>query len=127
MDHEVLTELLAGLDGAAAAGDRASAEAFGQALHGVLDGHAAREEAGAFAELRDEVSPGYVEQFDADHGEIHRLVDELSDAGWPSATRHLASLLHAHIQSEETDLFPAAHQLLTAAQWDRIDEWAPVA
>lgn len=105
-EHAVLLGLLGEL--------RAGAPVVNR-LAETLDGHAAREERGVFAELRRAgIDPGYLDRFERDHERIHALID----AGAMAA---LVAVLEAHILHEETDLFPAAHQLLSPEQWDAVD------
>ena len=75
-----------------------------------------------FAELRAaDVAAAYVGQFEDEHERIHGLVAGCLGAGWRDPARALDLLLRAHIGREETDLFPAAHQMLCPAQWEQID------
>jgi DUF438 domain-containing protein len=60
--------------------------------------------------------------FEQDHAVIHDLLARATGDEWVSASAELAARLHDHILREETDLFPAAHQLLTSDQWSRIDD-----
>ena len=73
-------------------------------LRNALDAHTRREERGVFAQLRQEVDAAYLARFLVDHERVHELVDALTD----------------HIAREETDLFPAAHQLLSPRQWEAM-------
>jgi hypothetical protein len=120
-DHGALQGLLDRLGEAVDHDDAVGAATLGRALHALLVAHATSEERGIFAALRaSDVDPGYVDHFEDDHRRIHRLVDDLSGPGWRQAAHELGSVLHHHIDREETDLFPAAHQLLVPAQWARI-------
>ena len=47
-------------------------------------------------------------------------VEVVDEADWREQARQLIRVLGEHILREETDLFPAAHQLLTPAQWDTV-------
>lgn len=120
-EHDEMAHLLGSLGAAVRANDRPQADVAVTALHGLLHGHATREEQGVFAELRAEVEDGYVAMFEHDHVEIHELLERAAGDEWASAAVELASRLHDHILREESDLFPAAHQLLSADQWSRID------
>lgn len=123
-DHDRLAALLTRLEQAVAAADAGDAAAVAASLHRILEPHAAREEDGVFFELTREVGPDYVARFEADHELIHRLVAEASGRGpapaWRAAAVELVATLRDHILREETDLFPAAHQLLSPAQWEAI-------
>jgi hemerythrin-like domain-containing protein len=121
-DHEHLLHLLTELDRAIHDDRPALARAVIHQLHEQLHAHAAREERGVFAELRRVVlDPGYVEMFQHDHEELHQLLDDTEGDGWRDAAASLIRVLRRHILREETDLFPAAHQMLEPAQWDAVD------
>jgi hypothetical protein len=118
----VLLGVATELDRAAAVGDRPAADAAVRELHDLLTSHADFEERGVFAELRaSDVDADYVGRFEEEHARVHALLDECGADGWPGTARDLVAVLGAHIDREETDLFPAAHQLLTPAQWDAVD------
>lgn len=120
-DHEQLIEMLARLMRAVEADDAAAATAVGEELHKVLDVHAAREERGVFDQLRRVDAPHeYVAMFEHDHHAIHALLHERPSADWRDRACELVGLLRDHILREETDLFPAAHQMLVPTQWDAI-------
>jgi hemerythrin-like domain-containing protein len=89
-------------------------------LHDLLHDHTIREESGVFTELRNaDVDEQYVSRFQADHDAVHVLLGA-GDDDWRPTVAALVHLLEEHIEREETDLFPAAHQLLTPAQWDDV-------
>lgn len=120
-EHERLGDMLGRLTRAVDRDDEAAAQQVGNELHALLDAHAAREEHGVFRQLRlADVRDGYVDLFEGDHELIHALLDRRRGAGWREAARELVRVLGDHILREETDLFPAAHQLLTPRQWDAI-------
>ena len=86
----------------------------------ALAHHTEREETGLFHTLHEvEVPPEYMGLFEHDHG---HLVDLLNSA---RRDRHrmdeLLMSLEAHMVREETDMFPAAEQLLGPADWDAVD------
>jgi hemerythrin-like domain-containing protein len=86
-------------------------------LHQLLHGHTVREEVGVFTQLRNaDVDDRYVARFQADHDDV-RLLLSAGDEDWRPTVANLVNLLNEHIEREETDLFPAAHQLLTPARW----------
>jgi hypothetical protein len=122
-DHETLLSLAARLRRAADTGDADTAARLADDIHSRLPGHAAEEEAGIFTELRAaDVDGDYVDRFEADHRAIHELQGTAATSRpWRSGARALAEALQAHIEREEYDLFPSAHQLLAPAAWDRID------
>lgn len=121
-DHEALLEQLALLRRAITADDPGVARAILEQLHAVLDVHASREERGVFRELvAADVDADYVGDFHDDHDAIHAYLREARSPAWRDAARAFAALLEDHIRREETDLFPAAHQLLQPHQWDAVD------
>ena len=120
-DHHRLLPLLHDLGRTADVDDAAAAADIIGELDAILRAHAVREERGVFAELRaTAVDAEYLDRFEHDHHRIHALLDGFSAIGWQHAARDLVALLRAHILREETDLFPAAHQLLSPTQWDEI-------
>ena len=87
-------------------------------LAGLLVAHAEREEVGVFAALRDVgVEPDYVGRFEGDHRRIEELLAGV--ARGPRAVRALIELVEDHILREETDMFPAARQLLDSGSLGR--------
>ena len=119
-EHEVLLHLLRALGASARSGDEPMG-AIVASLRALLPSHARREERGILAELRlASVPAGYVEEFEGEHVEIERLLAEVDGPAWRDASEHLVALLGDHILREESDLYPAAHQLLADSQWDRI-------
>ena len=120
-DHELLMKMLGRLMRAVEGDDRDAAESVADELHELLPAHAAREERGVFVELRRaDVPDQYVAMFEDDHHVVHALLDPSSRSDWREQARQLIRVLGEHILREETDLFPAAHQLLTPAQWDTV-------
>jgi hemerythrin-like domain-containing protein len=118
-EHDAVQRLLRELHSAGLAGDIALGRAAARALREALTLHADREERGVFAELRDAgVGDAYVSGFEADHLTIRGLLDRIPED--MSAVAELERLLADHILREESDLFPAAHQLLAPEQWDAI-------
>jgi hemerythrin-like domain-containing protein len=122
-DHEVLLDLLADLQRSIVADDRAAATPTIAQLHDLLHHHGDREERGVFAELRHAgIDDDYVDTFERDHEDMHRLLDAHAEPGWITPASELVQVLARHITREESDLFPAAHQLLLPAQWDAVDD-----
>jgi hypothetical protein len=120
-DHERLLDHLAELRRAIDDGQQHRAEVVLARIHGLLDDHARREERGVFAELREaDVDDDYLAAFEGDHAALHGLLDEMSRPEWQRPARAFADLLAEHILREESDLFPAAHQLLAPEQWAAV-------
>jgi hemerythrin-like domain-containing protein len=118
-EHEQLLALAAAIRRQLAAGRSLRPELDG--LIELLAPHAHREEVGLFAALRDAgVEGGYVGRFEVDHRDLEDLLERAQhDVG---AAASLVELLEDHILREETDMFPAARQLLDAAMWEAVDE-----
>ncbi len=86
--------------------------------------HAEREQAGLFAALRDVgVDQEYLGRFERDHQRIDDLLAKANSE--PSAVEAVIELVEDHIRREETDMFPAARQLLDPARWDVVDDAGP--
>ena len=90
-------------------------------LAATILAHAEREQAGLFAALRNVgVDQEYLGLFERDHRRIDDLLARANTE--PSAVETLIELVEDHIRREETDMFPAARQLLDPAQWDAVDD-----
>ena len=118
-DHDQLISILHQLGRAAESEDTDLLVRTAGDLRSRLNQHATREEQGLFVQLRAEVGDAYVEAFAADHDRIHALVAAAAD-GDVGAAKDLDRVLRDHILLEESDLFPAAHQLLSPAQWNAV-------
>ncbi len=118
-EHDRLLSILFEMRGAVASDDRGLLARTAAGLRAKLDQHAAREEQGLFTQLRAEVGDAYVEAFTADHERLGSLAAAAA-AGDARAALKLDAVLRDHILLEESDLFPAAHQLLSPAQWDAV-------
>jgi hypothetical protein len=118
-DHEQLLSMTASLRRTLEAGHPVDGRQIGE-LAELLLPHAEREQLGLFAALRDVgVGPDYVGRFEDDH---HRIDDLLVSAAHErNALRTLIDLVEDHIFREETDMFPAARQLLDPEHWDAVD------
>lgn len=117
-DHERMLTLTSGLRRAHAAGIPAP-QLYAE-LTAMLGPHARREERGLYAALAAEVvDPEYVAMFEHDHDELDRLVTRAD------ADQHILQitvLLERHILREESDLFPAAYQMVGSQAWATIAE-----
>ena len=119
-DHDRLRSLTAELRRTVRGGDRARLPDVTSRLAVVLVPHGEREERGVFAALAAAgVDPAYVERFTRDHDALDALLDAASH-GDTDAALALADLLDGHLLREESDLFPAARQLLSPADWDLV-------
>ncbi|HTH06581.1 MAG TPA: hemerythrin domain-containing protein [Ilumatobacteraceae bacterium] len=90
------------------------------ALAELLGTHTAREEAGIFSRLRSaQIDDGYLDRFESDH----TLIDQTLVAAKADHRRIEALLVIVtnHILHEETDMYPAARQILGPADWEQID------
>jgi len=115
-DHERFLVLTARLRRAHESGVEASE--LTAELAGMLGPHARREERGVFAALVAEgIDPEYVTRFEHDHSELEEL---LSGGDVRAQTMRIVELLEDHILREESDLFPAAYQLLGSEAWATI-------
>jgi len=119
-DHERIAALSAEVRKRITAGaDDASVSDGARRLEQVLAPHSAREEGGLYVELdASGISAAALR-------DEHRHVDEaLADAAAGDVDRPalVAALdvLDRHVHDEEYDLFPAAHQVLDDAAWDRL-------
>jgi hemerythrin-like domain-containing protein len=120
-DHAVIARLLHELGDAVIDDNREAATAVTARLHDILATHAGREEAGVFRALRDEVGDEYVDWFVTEHDSLHRLAAAVpTTSDWHDMAREIITMLSEHIAREESDLFPAAHQLLSPRQWNAV-------
>lgn len=119
-DHEILLGLTARLRHALAHDDGATVRATVAALSAELAAHTDREERGIFAALRaaDDLTGSYVGRFEAEHVDVHERLRPDAAAG---ALTDVIAALEAHIAREETDLFPAARQVLSPSDWDAVE------
>jgi iron-sulfur cluster repair protein YtfE (RIC family) len=115
-DHERMLTLTAGLRRAHATGIPAP-ELFAE-LTAMLGPHSLREERGLYPALAAAVKdPEYVAMFKHDHDELDALVTR---ADTDQHIMRIAALLEMHILREETDLFPAAYQMVGSPAWATI-------
>lgn len=119
-DHERALAVTAAIRRALAADDPATAAGLIGELAATLPPHFDREERGVFERLRRSgIGDDYVARFDAEHTELGALLQSSPSA---DVAARLVGLLEDHILREETDMFPAAHQVLAPGDWDAIDE-----
>lgn len=117
-DHERIMAVAGRVRTAADAEDRMHTA---RGLRTMLDAHSRREEAALYPELALAGVP--TDALEAEHAEVDATLRSAA-AGvaieWTQVTEALERL-DSHIHREEYDLFPAAHQVLDDAAWDRID------
>ena len=117
--HQAVQEQLAHLAATVRCGDLVRTAAAVDVLVETLVPHTEREERGIFAQLRAaDVDHTYVARFERDHVEIDDLLASARQD--LDAAAELIRRLNEHIAREESDLYPAAHQLLSPQQWDAI-------
>lgn len=118
-EHDRIEELADRVLTAVKNGDSAAGERFTELIE-LLTAHVEREEAGIFVEARTAgLASYYVEDLEEDHRNFAAtLADPLRLS--PAEIERLFDDLHRHIAIEEYDLFPAAAQVLTEVQWERI-------
>lgn len=78
------------------------------------------EEAGLYRELAAAGVAG-IDTLAADHARLDAALHAAARGGDAAELGASLDELAAHIRAEEYDLFPAAHQLLDDAAWDRVD------
>lgn len=88
-------------------------------LVAVLAPHSAREEVGLYPQLRAAGIGADVDRLAQEHQLIDAAFAEACRD--PSTVGVAADLLARHIFEEETDVFPAARQLLDPSAWSEID------
>lgn len=115
-EHEAILAVVGGLR---RAGDRAAIAGGLDTLEALLRPHTRREEAGIFTQLHPLVAPGYVGRFRVDHDRIDDLLAAAREGRAPLGA--FLDVLQEHILEEETDMYPAARQMLGAVEWDAID------
>ncbi len=121
-DHERLLALLSELAAAVDGDHQDTAAELVIELAELLEPHATREERGVFTQLRSIIlDDAYVAMFEQDHDAVHRLLRECAGDDWRRPANELVHVLREHILREETDLFPAAHQMLAPPQWTAVD------
>ena len=117
-DHEQIVVMASRLRAAVDPDDRMR---LARQLREALDLHSRREEAALYPELARAGVP--TDALHAEHAEVDATL--ASAAGERDVVdvdvRKVLDELDEHIHREEYDLFPAAHQILDDAAWDRID------
>ena len=121
-DHETILHLLVRLRRAVERDDSDGARMLLSPLGELVDRHTRREESGVFTQLRRaDLDVAYVDRFERDQDRLHRLLEGCAGPRWRQSAELLVRSLGEHIAREESDAFPAAHQLLRPDQWDAVD------
>lgn len=121
-EHEQVGVLAQRATTALAAGDRDQAVTCCAEIAALFDRHGAKEEAGLFAEWRaGGLAPEAVQGLEADHRRIEVGLALLA-AGDTTHLGHVLADLVDHAEKEDSDLFPAALQLLPNDAWRRISK-----
>lgn len=127
-EHDRIEMAASRLEEAIGERDESDLKQLRRELLELLEPHTSREESGIFAEVSKVGLEDHVEELEEDHERLHSI-SELDLTASPEelevALRAFITLLHDHITREEYDLFPAAAQLLSAAQWERVNELEP--
>ena len=119
-DHERILAGVHRLRTASGAGDADRRMVLASELVDVLEGHDRLEEAALYPELALAGVP--TDAMEAEHEQVDAVLRRVAGAGEVEPAELATALrrLEAHIHREEYDLFPAAHQVLDDAAWDRI-------
>lgn len=119
-EHETVGLLARRATSALAGGEQATAVDTCAEIAALFDAHGSKEEAGLFAELRAEgLATEVVRGLEADHRRIEVGLAVLAAGDTSHLGGVLADLLD-HAEREDSDLFPAALQLLPDDAWDRV-------
>ncbi len=115
-EHRELMAIMAPLRRAT---DDAEVDRLLEQMKAELAHHTEREETGLFHTLRSiDVGPEYMGLFEHDHGYLEELIE--SARADHQRVGELLDALDAHMAREESDMFPAAEQLLGPADWEAV-------
>jgi hypothetical protein len=97
-----------------------------QRMQAVLGPHTRVEEQALFPAMRDEF-PAQIDGLLAEHRSIEAVLAETAagtpaDPAWPARLLGALHDLREHILKEQDGVFPASLAILTAKDWDRLDE-----
>ena len=121
-EHETVGLLARRATIARAAGDQRTAVDTFAEIAALFDRHGGKEEAGLFAELRaEDLAVDVVQGLEADHRRIEVGLALLAAGDTSHLGQVLADLID-HAEREDSDLFPAALQLLPDDAWARISK-----
>lgn len=119
-DHQRISALANQAVAALSRGDRAEAASTCAEVAALFGAHSEKEERGLFAELQAEpLAVDAISRLEADHRRLQVELSMLATGETSSMETILADLLD-HAEREDSDLFPAALQLLGDDAWDRI-------
>ena len=123
-DHAQLLAWAVRIEAALVAADHDRARAGLEQLLAILDPHLDLEERALVPALSaDDAFAVTVTRIADDHhrARVDRPAPDMSAPAWAAATRAYLADLRAHIHLEEYDVFPAATQLLSPAQWSAAE------
>ena len=120
-DHEEIAELAVRVVAALDAGDAATAGDLTGRVGRLFDRHARKEETGLFAQLAQAGEAGAaVARFESQHADLRAGLTGADPTGGGAALRAVLDELCRHADAEDTDLFPAAVQLLPNERWSAV-------
>ena len=120
-DHEEIALLAERIASALDAGDTGRAAGLAAEVAARFDVHARKEERGLFAQLiLADVAGGSVGQLEGQHGELRAALRNADAVARPGELRAALDALCSHADEEDTDLFPAAMQLLPDQRWAAV-------
>lgn len=119
-DHERILEVIGALRRGVGRESSDDVDRRLDELARLLLPHTSREEVGIFARLRAaDVAEGYVARFEDDHREIDRQI--IAARADHRSIHTLLDEVVQHILDEETDMYPAARQILAPWDWAAVD------
>jgi len=126
-DHETASELLASLLESAGQGEKQRASLFHE-LQIELELHTAAEEKVFYAALQSaEETAERIPEAIEEHREVLELLEELAvmaknTTEWLEKLSDLQDAVEQHVDEEESELFPVAHEILSDEQAEELGE-----
>lgn len=122
-DHEAIADLAYRAIQALGSGDTGTVRSFMAHLAERFRVHSLKEEAGLFAELAQAGEAATeLDRLVDDHNRLRPLLAAPDLADQPDRLRAALAELAEHAETEDTDLFPFALQVLPAKSWDHINQ-----
>lgn len=122
-DHAVIAELAYRVNQALDRDDPATAKPLLAQLADRFAQHSLTEEGGLFAELAKAGEAALeLHRLLADHTRLRSLLASPALAKQPDRLRAALAELAEHAETEDTDLFPYALQVLPSQSWNRINQ-----